>query len=46
LYYVLGNEIITTKEKEIDVSIIPNGIYFLKAETSEGVLTRKILVQH
>lgn len=46
IYDVLGNEVISTQAKEIDISSLPNGVYFLNVKTTEGVLTKKIIVQH
>ena len=46
LYNTLGEQVLTTKQKEIDVSGLPNGIYFLEVKTAEGVLSKKIIVQH
>jgi type IX secretion system substrate protein len=45
LYDVLGSEVISTQAKEIDVSSLPNGVYFLNAKTAEGVLSKKVIVQ-
>ena len=39
---VLGNVIISTKEKEIDVSSLTNGVYFIRV----GSATQKIIIQH
>ncbi len=46
LYDVLGKEAISTKEKNMDVSGLPGGVYFVQVKTGEGVLTKKIIVQH
>jgi hypothetical protein len=46
LYDVLGKEQLSTTKKEIDVSTIPNGIYILHAKINEGVLIKKVVVQH
>lgn len=47
---VLGNIIKTlalkNKEETIDVSDLPEGIYFVNLKTSEGVFTKKIIIQH
>src|SRR6185437_6295427 len=43
---VLGNEITTTKQNQIDVSNLPNGVYFIQVQTSTGISTQKIMVQH
>ena len=46
LFGLLGNEIITTKEKEIDVSNLREGIYFIQVNTNGRIYTKKIIVQH
>ncbi len=43
---VLGKEIISTKETAIDMGGLQEGVYFIKVETNEGVLTKKVIVQH
>ncbi|HXU28342.1 MAG TPA: T9SS type A sorting domain-containing protein [Bacteroidia bacterium] len=43
---LLGNEILRTKENEIDVISLPNGIYFLQVKTNENVYSKKIIIQH
>lgn len=42
---VLGNEVISTKQKEIDISSLAEGVYFVQVKTAEGVLTKKIIIQ-
>ncbi|HEX7414745.1 MAG TPA: T9SS type A sorting domain-containing protein [Bacteroidia bacterium] len=42
---MLGKEIINTKEKDIDVSGLQEGVYFVSIKTSEGVATKKIIIQ-
>ncbi len=42
LYDLLGNEILNTKEKEIDVSNLNDGIYFIHVNN----YTQKVIVQH
>ena len=44
-YDVLGKEVLSTKEKDIDVSGLTEGVYFVQVKTSEGTLTKKIIVQ-
>ncbi len=46
LYDVLGNEVISTNAKEIDVSSLSNGVYFIKIKTNEDFYSKKIIVQH
>ena len=45
LLNVLGNEVISTKQKEIDISSLAEGIYFVQVKTAEGILTKKIIKQ-
>jgi hypothetical protein len=46
LFDVLGNEILNTKENEIDVSILSSGVYFVQVSTRGNNYTQKIVVQH
>ena len=46
LYDVLGNEVINKKEKEIDVSNLSNGVYFIQEKTAADILSKKIVIQH
>ena len=34
-----------TKEKQLSISEIANGIYFLKLETANGIVIKKIIVE-
>ncbi len=43
VYNNLGQFLFETKEKEIDVSTLPKGVYFLKLLNNEGSLVKKIL---
>ena len=43
---MLGNEVIATKETTIDISTLANGVYFINLKTSEGLVTKKLVVQH
>lgn len=51
---VLGNEVYlapTLRQAQgsaytIDISSIANGVYFINLKTSEGLLTKKLVVQH
>jgi hypothetical protein len=45
LYDMLGNEVISTKVEEIDVSNLQNGVYFLQVKIDEGIITKKIIIQ-
>jgi hypothetical protein len=42
----LGQEVISTKEKEIDVSSLQEGIYFVQIKTNEGITTQKVIIHH
>jgi hypothetical protein len=46
LFDVYGREILKTQQKELNVSDLPDGIYFLQLQTSDGMLTKKVVVQH
>jgi hypothetical protein len=46
IYDMLGKEMISTQEKIIDVSNLQNGIYFMSVKTNEGILTKKLIIQH
>lgn len=43
---ILSKEMIPTKELEIAVDDLPNGIYLLRIETSEGTSLKRFSVQH
>jgi hypothetical protein len=43
---MLGKQITSTKENQIDVSNISNGVYFIQAQTKQNSTTQKIIVQH
>lgn len=47
LYNVVGQEIYTTSmfKEQIDISILPNGIYILTLETDKGIVRKKIKKQ-
>jgi len=42
---MLGKEMISTTEKEIDVSNLPEGVYFMLVKTSESLFTKKVIIQ-
>lgn len=42
---LIGNKIANAKGS-MDTGNLPNGIYFVRVKTAEGLLTRKIIVQH
>src|ERR1700757_84503 len=46
LFDVLGNEVISTTQTQINVSSLQNGIYFLQVKTNEDFVSKKIIVQH
>jgi len=46
IFDVLGKEIISTKEKEIDVSNFNDGVYFIQVQTKQNTSTQKIIIQH
>lgn len=43
LYSLLGQEILQSKEAEINVSQVSKGMYLLQIETSEGMETKRII---
>lgn len=43
IYDVMGSMILETKEQEIDVSYLVNGIYLLQIQTDKYIETRKII---
>jgi len=43
---IMGEVLILTKNKEIDISNLPNGVYFLNFETDQFISSKKIVVQH
>ena len=43
---VLGDEVLSTKEKEIDISSLANGVYLVQVKTNEGITSKKIIIQH
>jgi hypothetical protein len=53
-YNPLGSLVYFSKEKtaggkfskEINAANLPDGIYFLEVKTKEGVLNKKVVVQH
>jgi hypothetical protein len=46
LFDVLGKEILSTKQREIDVINLSNGVYFIQVKTNQNTYTQKIIVQH
>jgi len=45
VYSVLGGELITTSEKQINMEKLVTGVYFVKIKTNKGSLTKKIVKQ-
>ncbi len=43
-----GKEVLTAQNttEELDVSSLPDGLYFLQVQTKEGVKTKKIVIEH
>jgi|GEM_PF-6434802 len=46
LFDVLGKQIFTSKQNQIDVSNFNEGVYFIQVQTNTGTTTQKIVVQH
>jgi len=46
LFDVLGKQITATKQNQIDVSNLPEGVYFIQVQTSTSIATQKIIMQH
>ena len=46
LLNLMGDIILLTTKKEIDISSLANGIYFLNFETENFITSKKIVVQH
>jgi hypothetical protein len=42
----LGKEQLSTTKKEIDISGLDEGVYFLEVKTADSITTKKIIVQH
>ena len=43
---VLGKGVLYSTQPNIEVKSLQNGVYFLEVKTIEGILTKKIIVQH
>lgn len=43
---LLGNQLLETNQKEIDVSTLTNGVYYLSAKSKEGFYTKKFIICH
>lgn len=46
VFDVIGKEVISTKVNDVDVSNLPNGVYFIQVQTNQSTTTQKIIVQH
>ena len=46
LLNLMGEIVLLTTKKEIDVSSLPSGIYFLNFETENYISSKKIVIQH
>ena len=46
LFDVLGKQITGTKENNVDVGNLTNGVYFIQVKTTQNTTTQKIMVQH
>lgn len=45
IYTLLGKEILKKESKNIDVSVLPQGLYFIKISSSEGIETVKRFIK-
>ena len=43
---IMGDIVSKTTKREIDVSALPNGVYFLNFETEDFISSKKIIIQH
>jgi hypothetical protein len=43
---VSGELVLSTKNREIDINQLPNGIYFLIVETDKFIINKQIVIQH
>jgi hypothetical protein len=46
LFDVIGNQIISTNQTQVDVSNLTDGVYFVQVKTTQSTSTQKIIVQH
>ncbi|MBS1647307.1 MAG: T9SS type A sorting domain-containing protein [Bacteroidetes bacterium] len=46
IFDILGNEVLKSKEKQIDISTLPNGMYYIHSQTICNFVNKKIIVQH
>ena len=43
---IMGDIVLLGKKKEIDVSFLSNGVYFLNYQTENYIVSKKIIIQH
>jgi hypothetical protein len=43
---IMGEVILLSNKKEIDISNLPNGVYFVNYETEQFISSKKIVIQH
>ncbi|MEY4051472.1 MAG: hypothetical protein RIR64_457 [Bacteroidota bacterium] len=43
---MMGDVMLLTKNKEIDSSVLPTGVYFVNFETDKFISSKKIVIQH
>jgi Leucine-rich repeat (LRR) protein len=46
LFDVLGKQITSTKQNQMDVSNLPEGVYFIQVQNNQNTATQKIIIQH
>src|ERR1051326_1729828 len=46
LFDVYGREILKTQQKELNVSNLPNGVYFIRVTAKQAIASKKIIVRH
>ena len=46
LLNIMGEVILISNKKEIEIGSIPNGVYFLNFETEKYISSKKIVIQH
>ena len=46
LLNIMGEVILISNKKEIDIGSIPYGVYFLNFETEKYISSKKIVIQH
>jgi hypothetical protein len=45
IYNQLGIKIITTQKSSIDISDLPNGLYFIDILSNKGKVIKKVIIQ-